>query len=242
MRPLQGLFTLALLALAPAAAAQPPAPKYYSGQGTITCESTRGYRECFTGFRAPPRMIQQLSGSPCVEGRSWGHRMGMVWVAQGCRAVFEETRGWAGPGPGAGGAGSILCESRDNRRRECPARFRGQVEVVQQLSQTPCIEGRTWGQSRYGIWVDRGCRARFGEFYGSVGGGGHWGPGTGYRVVCESQDRRHRRCDWDWGRGIPYLERQLSHTPCVRNRSWGYDARRRDLWVSEGCRGVFVSR
>lgn len=226
-----------------AASAQGPAPKYHSGQGTVTCESNRGgYRECHTGYRAPPRVIQRLSDSACVEGRSWGHRPGMVWVSQGCRAVFEESRGWGGwtGGGGQGGGRDIVCESRRNRYTECRADFRGQVDLVEQLSREPCVEGRTWGQSRNGVWVDSGCRGRFAEFY--QGGGGHWGGGSGYTMECESRGNRHQRCAWDWGRGTPFLLRQLSHTACVRNHTWGYDTRRQELWVTGGCRAVFGSR
>jgi hypothetical protein len=34
--------------------------------------------------------------------------------------------------------------------------------VIQQLSSSPCREGYTWGYAGNQIWVDRGCRARFG--------------------------------------------------------------------------------
>jgi hypothetical protein len=33
--------------------------------------------------------------------------------------------------------------------------------LVRQRSGSPCIEGRTWGRDRSGVWVDRGCRADF---------------------------------------------------------------------------------
>lgn len=242
MRIPMSILLLGLAALAPAALAQsgPPGQRYYSGQGTVTCESLRGgYRECHTGYRAPPQIVRRLSDSECLEGSSWGHRPGMVWVGRGCRAVFQESQGWSG---GGAAGNSIVCESRDNRYRECPGRFRGPVDVIEQLSDRQCIEGRTWGQTRTGVWVDRGCRARFGEFYAGPGGGGHWGPGTGYSTVCESRDGRRQRCDWDWNRGTPFLQQQYSHAPCVRNRSWGYDTRRQELWVAEGCRGLFSSR
>lgn len=241
-RTMLGLLTLSFAALSAQVAAQPGDERYYSGQASVTCESrNNGYRECYTGYRAPPQLVRQLSDSPCREGQSWGHRPGMVWVGRGCRATFQESRGWAGRPPGGGMDGSIICESRGGRYTECPARFRGPIDVLQQLSQSPCVEGRTWGQSRNGVWVNGGCRARFGEFYGG-GGDGHWGPGTGYTTVCESRDNRRNRCDWDWNRGTPFLQQQLSHAPCVRNRSWGYDTRRQELWVDQGCRGRFGSR
>jgi Protein of unknown function (DUF3011) len=35
------------------------------------------------------------------------------------------------------------------------------VEVTNQRSGSPCVQGQTWGWDRRGIWVDRGCRADF---------------------------------------------------------------------------------
>lgn len=60
----------------------------------VTCESRDGgYRECYSGFRYPPVLVRQLSNSSCVEGRSWGHRPGSIWVSKGCRATSQEGRG-----------------------------------------------------------------------------------------------------------------------------------------------------
>ena len=36
-----------------------------------------------------PVLQQQLSGSACQEGRSWGYARGQVWVSNGCRARFS---------------------------------------------------------------------------------------------------------------------------------------------------------
>lgn len=207
-------------------------------QGTVVCESkNNGYRECYTGFRGPPVLVRQLSDSGCREGRSWGHRPGAVWVSRGCRAVFEEVHGGGG-----WGGDTVRCESRDGRYTECRTSFRGPAELVEQLSSTRCVEGRNWGRTRGGIWVDGGCRGLFAGYHSGGGGGGHWQPVGNYTIECESRDERYRTCSWDWGRGTPYLLDQLSRSPCVRGRSWGYDARSRVLWVDQGCRGVFGSR
>ena len=74
---------------------------------------------------------------------------------------------------GAPGAGTIRCESRDGRLRECPIPLGGGVRVAKQLSRTECIRGRNWGVSRDGVWVSDGCRADFAYGYGTednVGG------------------------------------------------------------------------
>ena len=55
----------------------------------------------------------------------------------------------------------IRCESSDGRTRECAANTRAGVQLVRQLSRAACIQGRTWGYGRNGIWVSDGCRAEF---------------------------------------------------------------------------------
>ncbi|HRY16419.1 MAG: DUF3011 domain-containing protein [Candidatus Competibacteraceae bacterium] len=60
-------------------------------------------------------------------------------------------------------ARTVTCESIGNERNVCRVdHLRDQkVRVRRTLSHSPCIEGRSWGVDRRGIWVDRGCRAEF---------------------------------------------------------------------------------
>lgn len=142
-------------------------PAHGGGGREITCESRNSsYRECTTGFRGRAQLVRQLSSQPCVAGRNWSSRPGMVWVNHGCRASFVEERG----GIGGGGVGvgvdpdyNVTCSSEDNRRKTCAWNAQaGAPRMVEQLSRVSCVEGRTWGySSRNGLWVDRGCRARF---------------------------------------------------------------------------------
>jgi hypothetical protein len=37
---------------------------------------------------------RQISGTPCVEGQTWGWNRAGVWVVQGCDAVFTVDRRW----------------------------------------------------------------------------------------------------------------------------------------------------
>ena len=89
---------------------------------------------------------------------------GSVWVSQGCRAEFTVGRGnhggWGNPGYGYGNR-VFRCESNDGRLRECAANTRAGVQLVRQLCRSACIQGRTWGYGRNGIWVSDGCRAEF---------------------------------------------------------------------------------
>jgi hypothetical protein len=55
----------------------------------------------------------------------------------------------------------VTCNSNDMRRNWCNVDTRGGVRLYKQRSDSPCIQGRTWGFNRDGIWVDRGCRAEF---------------------------------------------------------------------------------
>lgn len=74
-------------------------------------------------------------------------------------------QGWGGTGGSlqtGGFAGVIVCRSRGNRKRFCPARTDNQVVLLEQYSQSPCIEGQTWRPDPGGVFVRHGCRARFG--------------------------------------------------------------------------------
>lgn len=55
----------------------------------------------------------------------------------------------------------VRCESRDGRTRACSIDTRYGVSIVNQYSDSPCIEGSTWGADRNRVWVTRGCRADF---------------------------------------------------------------------------------
>jgi len=72
---------------------------------------------------------------------------------------------------------TIYCASDDGRRNQCNADTRNGVTLVRQRSDAACVEGRTWGSDRRGVWVDRGCRADFALGRGNNGGGGGPGPG-----------------------------------------------------------------
>lgn len=133
---------------------------------TIRCESQNNReRSCPVGWRNA-RLVRQLSGSPCNEGRTWGVRNGAIWVSGGCRAEFAEARGWGGGGGGWGGGNSnysVTCSSNNNRSQTCDWDERqGRPVLQQQLSGSACQEGRSWGYSRDQVWVSNGCRARFG--------------------------------------------------------------------------------
>ncbi len=151
---------------------------------------------------------------------------------------------------------TIVCESEHKRYQRCPAEIRGPVRLVNQLSDAPCIQGRTWGYDRNNIWVDKGCRAEF-----ETGGiertpHGHaitpdyndpvapplvqqHGYGPARQIKCESNDRGYNYCPADTSGGVRLI-RELSKAPCIRWQSWGFDES--GIWVDKGCRAVFEIR
>ena len=250
MRTMMACMSMIAMTFIAAAAAMPAsaAPQYYGANGgTIRCESNDGRtRECATGGG---RVVleRQISSSACIEGRTWGYGRNGIWVAQGCRADFKILgyRGNGGGNHGGNGYGSgqlIRCESNDGRNRMCPMDTRGGVQLVRQLSNAACIEGRNWGTNRSGVWVTDGCRAEFrsgGRYYG--GNGGYYDNNHGIggrRFRCESNDGRTRECAVNTRAGVQ-LVRQLSSAPCIQGRTWGYG--RNSIWVAQGCRAEFRS-
>lgn len=67
--------------------------------------------------------------------------------------------------------------------------------------------------------------------------GGDHGNGGGGTFRCESDNERTRHCNADTRGGVR-ISRQLSDSPCVQGRNWGYD--NSGVWVSQGCRAEFV--
>lgn len=207
---------------------RPPSGNNWNATGIICSSIDRGYRECRTPFQGRARLSQNISDTRCIEGRTWGARNGLVWVDQGCRARFVDSgQGWQN-------ANTFRCESEDNRYRECRKPGNGVVELVRQLSNHSCVEGRNWGQKTNAIWVSGGCRAEFQVR------DGNWGSNNGYRVTCASENGRLRTCAWDSRRGTPRLLERISDARCEKGRDWGYD--RRGLWVDNGCRARFGTR
>jgi hypothetical protein len=133
-------------------------------------------------------------------------------------------------------AGTLRCESRDGRLRECPLDTRGGVRLAKQLSRSECVRGRSWGISRDGVWVSDGCRADFAYGYG-MGADDDRLPGNRDRTLrCESKNGRWKHCPTDTEGRVEFV-RQLSRGICLRNQNWGVDLR--GVWVSGGCRAEF---
>jgi hypothetical protein len=132
------------------------------GQGDLlTCESSSGGRVfCEADARNGAQLVRQLGDVPCRLNASWGFDQRGIWVDRGCRGVFAV--GSRDVSAGSMPEQRITCSSINGGRVFCEADMRGgRIDMVRQISGSPCREGQTWGYDRRGIWVDRGCRAEF---------------------------------------------------------------------------------
>jgi len=78
--------------------------QYGGGQTTITCSSNDGKRNyCGKYYPNQVSLSKQISGSPCIQGRTWGVDGNGLWVDQGCRANFLISGNPGGGGPGGPG-------------------------------------------------------------------------------------------------------------------------------------------
>ena len=121
-----------------------------------------------TGRGSRVYLLRQISKASCVEGRNWGWNRAGIWVDGGCEGIFRVQRRWtggppAGPGPGWDTTINVRCASGGYNYNMCQVDTgRGsRVYVSRQVSNTACVEGRTWGWNRAGVWVDGGCEAIF---------------------------------------------------------------------------------
>lgn len=221
----------------------------------LRCESRDGREQfCSASIAGDVRVARQLSSTRCTEGDNWRWQRDGISVRNGCRAEFEfrsrstgggwggSGGGWGGSGGGWGGSGGrnrdrVTCQSERNRETFCPAAIGGQVVVARQLSDTACIEGRTWSWNRDGVRVRDGCRAEF-EF---TRRGGELNPGASnwQRVTCQSQRDREQFCPAPI-EGDVRMARQLSDTACVQRRNWDWTSDGVRVW--SGCRAEFEFR
>jgi hypothetical protein len=180
IRPI-ALFALLVLYALPFARAHAQDPRYGNGPGygggygdAVDCKSS-GYnlQRCPVPWR-DAQLVRQLSDTPCRRGQNWGFDRQGLWVDRGCGGRFVAADG-RGHGPGYGGGGDwrpgagwnhrfdVSCSSPQYQRYFCQvdAGGDGRIYLSRQTSKSACIEGRTWGWNRAGIWVDQGCAGVF---------------------------------------------------------------------------------
>jgi hypothetical protein len=143
----------------------------------------------------------------------------------------------------AGGyvAREVICTSISNRYRECPAPWRGDAMLSQQLSNAACIEGRSWGQKPGAIWVNNGCRAVFTVVRGPMGrgnAGNGMNNGVGM-VTCTSNQGRYRECTTGMRNPVTLVNQLPNSAACIERRTWGNKPGA--VWVDRGCRAQFTT-
>ena len=122
---------------------------------------------------------------------------------------------------------TVRCETG-----ECAFTGNAIVSLSHQLSNSNCVEGKTWGVRNNHIWVKNGCRADFMITQRETSGL----PASGTLLRCESDGHR-KTCVADTHYGVQ-LTRQLSKSGCIEGKSWGFD--NNGVWVDNGCRADFV--
>ena len=143
-------------------------PRPYASR-RIRCESSHDRSTyCPTSTYGRVRLERRLSRAACRQYITWGadpDGQG-IWVAGGCRAIFVVTP-WGGPGygpaypPSSRPIETITCRSKGFKPNWCRLPYWGRVRLERRLSDSPCVEYRTWGVDGGGIWVDRGCAGVF---------------------------------------------------------------------------------
>jgi hypothetical protein len=164
------MFALVALSVLSASAPQAQSPPGYSD--VVVC-SSRNY--ALTRCDVPwsdARIIRQISDAQCVRGSTWGLDRRGLWVDRGCAGRFVAAGGrgpdyggggWQ-PGPGWDQRFQVGCSSSGYQYNFCSVDLGGggHAFLDRQTSSSPCVEGRTWGWNRAGIWVNQGCGGVFG--------------------------------------------------------------------------------
>ena len=200
----------------------------------ISCESRNYQRNyCSTGGSiVSARLVQQTSNASCVKGRTWGNDSNGIWVTQGCAGEFDFK--WANeprPAPGR----QIACASQNYQQRFCPSDGRiTRAWLIEQRSQSACLQGRSWGYQDTGIWVSSGCSGVFGV----EGRGPAPGPPPFDRIACESRGYQQAFCSAPSPIARAWLVEQRSETACIQGDNWGFQ--RNGIWVDKGCGGLFA--
>jgi hypothetical protein len=124
----------------------------------------------------------------------------------GLFAVFNVSTAWGI---------QVLCESEDGERTYCDVRDADTSDIMisRRLSDAPCSEGRSWGRSQRGIWVDRGCRAEF-----TVERQGSGGRGSAERCPPGFEPGNHRCTNDERRQGCKDM-RMPGGTTC-NSRGW----------------------
>src|ERR1700761_3136814 len=130
-----------------------------------------------------------------------------LWLMLLSGLLLGSTRARAQSGITQQNGRNVTCASDDMKRHLCRVDTSRGVTMVNQRSGSPCVQNQTWGYSRQGIWVDRGCRADFylaSNYRPGPGGPGYGGPGygAGTTITCSSNNGKRNYCSANTSRGV----------------------------------------
>ena len=134
---------------------------YVNNAGDVVhCVSTESGRT-YCGEPHHRYVIVGTAPAECVRGKTWDFDDRGVWVSSGCRADFTvEADEVTSRSTYVSDSGRVVhCVSTESGRTYCGAYHAHYV-----ISGTPdpvCVEGRTWGVDKHGIWVTGGCKGDF---------------------------------------------------------------------------------
>ena len=171
----------------------------------------------------------------------------LVWLASAL-ATFSMGLASAHPHEPSQGYGSsypqqrmVRCESTGSRTVFCRADTMGRVRISRQLSNSSCIQGRSWTYNSRGIYVSHGCRAVFAvdrpRGYtdpNAVVSHTHYGDADGQVIHCESTASGRTYCGDSHSR---YSMSGSRDPDCIEGQTWGRDSR--GVWVSGDCDAQF---
>jgi hypothetical protein len=130
----------------------------------LRCDS-RGFKYNVCGIEGEiidVRLAKKYSDASCKENRSFGFNRDGVWVDNGCSASFLVTVIKPNRFEPRPYLDRLECESISDKYRECFTNGQAlSVRLVRQKSSSECREGKSFGLSSRGLWVDRGCRGIF---------------------------------------------------------------------------------
>jgi len=147
--------------------------------GSLTCSSNDGgYHYCRADTHNQVQLTQQLSGSPCQQGYSWGYDYRGIWVDRGCRAQFQYGNNNSGDGSsdntgasiaagilGAIVIGSIVASQNNNDNGDTYELERGVYWDGYRRGQRDWDQGLDPDYLRYSKWFSRKFENNFSSGY-----------------------------------------------------------------------------
>lgn len=127
---------------------------------------------------------------------------------------------------------NLDCSSWGFQYDTCPIPNAGvfsDVWVISKYSNSACTKGDSFGVTQSSVWVNKGCRAKFGVC-----------SCNNYKVVdCDSWNFQYAECAVPGANPATYVTVALkrSNSGCTKDQSYGIVGN--SIWVSNGCRAKF---